>query len=186
MIDVEACISPRSGTVKTTRMRCFLGTWVGYGGCVSDQTSKRLTPVRLERAIRDAYDAELRLADEFTAAAERHAVDADVFRPCMTFGEQAREHALRLRAFAERCEPASDKRVGERDSELQLLSDLRRVYLTTQECWVHLTLVRQAALARGDEELLYRIEPCLGGTLSQLRWVKTQIKTSAARVLTAE
>jgi hypothetical protein len=155
---------------------------------VSDGTSRRLTPTRLERAVRDVYDAQLRLADEFTAAADRHADDAEVFHPCRMFGERSREDAGRLRAFAERCEPANERQHDARleDSELRLLSDLRRLYLTTQGCLVDLTVVHQAALLRDDEELLHRLGPCLEGALTQVSWVEARIKTSAARLLTIE
>jgi hypothetical protein len=155
---------------------------------VSHGISKRLTPTRLERAVRDVYDAQLRLADEFMATADRHAGDAEVFHPCRMFGERLREDAVRLRAFAERCEPADERQPGARleDGELRLLSDLRRLYLTTQGCLVDLTVVHQAALLRGDEELLHRLGPCLEGTLTQVSWVEARIKNSAARLLTFE
>lgn len=155
---------------------------------MSDGASKRLTPTRLDQAVRGVYDAQHRLADEFMATADRHADDAEIFHPCRMFGERSREDALRLRAFAERCEPASERQRAAQleDGEFRLLVDFRRLYLTTHECLVDLTLVRQAALVRGEEELLHRIGPCLEGAVTEVRWVEARIRTMAARVLTGD
>jgi hypothetical protein len=129
---------------------------------------------------------ENRLAQAFTAAAERHAAEPDVFHLCGLFGEQSQEHMSRLRPFAD--DAIADGPGPQEDGEADgsLLDDLTRLFVLTQECWVDATAVRQAALAKRDEKLLAVVDACLEETAAQAKWLTTRIKTTAPQWLTVE
>ena len=149
----------------------------------------------LGQAIRKAHDLELELAGELAAVAERHAADPDVFHLCGMFGGLARDQATRLGALADQYgSPATDgtrSTAGEtacdaREAGLRLLSDLTHLYVLTQECWIGLTALRQAALAKRDQELVETVSACLDETAAQAKWLKTRVKTTAPQALTVD
>jgi hypothetical protein len=149
---------------------------------------------RLGHAIRRAQKVELELADAFTAVAKRHEADPDVFHLCEMLGEQARTHAERFQPFARRYgDVPADRGVGSRNGEdepqtagLSLLCDLTGLYVLAEEAWIKATVVRQAALAKRDRELLDVVTDCLQETAGQAKWLKTRIKTTAPQALTVE
>jgi hypothetical protein len=143
---------------------------------------------RLGEAVRRSRALEERLAAAYGTTAERHAAEPDVFHLCTMFGEQAGEHAARLGPFAERHgagdgrapAPASD------GSDGSLLGDLTRLFVLAQECWIDATIVRQAALAARDAELLDVVTASLEETEAQTKWLKSRVKTTAPQWLTVE
>jgi len=150
-------------------------------------------------AIRQLHEAELRLALEFGRVAERHAGDPDVFHLCQMLAEQCRSQAERLQPLAERsgssdpsgapADSVTAARSEPMDSRsdqpgLVLLSDLNLLYLLAQECWIDATIVRQAAQAKRDRELLETVDSCLEKTTVQSKWLKTRIKATAPQALT--
>jgi ferredoxin-nitrate reductase len=68
----------------------------------------------------------------------------------------------------------------------RLLADLSRLFVLAQECWIDGTVVRQAALAKRDKELISTISTCLEETSTQVKWLQTRIKTTAPQALTIE
>jgi hypothetical protein len=72
------------------------------------------------------------------------------------------------------------------DEGARLLSDLTHLYVLAQACWIDGTVVRQAALAARDEELLAAVDGCLEETSAQVKWLRTRIKAVAPQVLTVE
>ena len=146
---------------------------------------------RLGDAVQLSYDLETRLGRAFGELAERHAADADVFHICSMFAEQCSSQAARLRPHAERLSgteastgPTIAGRVDRDEQGTDLLANLTGAFLLAQECWITATVVRQAALAARDEELLPVISSCLDETSTQLRWLETRIKTTAPQALT--
>ena len=149
---------------------------------------------RLGSAIRRAHDAESELAKAFAGVAERHVDEPDVFHLCTTLGEQSKEQAARLLPFAERYDGANGGPAAtaarpapdEAEPGTRLLADLSHLFVLAQECWIDATIVRQAALAKRDEELISTISSCVDGTVAQVKWLQTRIKTTAPQALTIE
>jgi hypothetical protein len=149
---------------------------------------------RLGTAIRRSHYVEAELARTFAGVAERHADEPDVFHLCTMLGEQSKEHAARLLPFAQRyrgLEAGASATVAqptpvETGPGSRLLADLSHLFVLAQECWIDGTVVRQAALAKRDKELVSTISACLEETSTQVRWLQTRIKTTAPQALTIE
>jgi hypothetical protein len=147
-------------------------------------------------AVRELHDAELALAAGLRAAAERHPNEHDVFHLARTLAEQCDTHAEALRPHLERygerpgsaevlalengLEPAAHGTAP----ELALLHDLQRLYLLAEEVLIDATMVKQAAMATRDAELLAAVTASMSETEVQVKWLKTKIKTAAPQALT--
>jgi hypothetical protein len=140
---------------------------------------------RLGRAVERACEREGDLAAAYAAVSERHADEPDVFHLSGMFAGNAEELASKLRPLAER---DGDDRGGAEAFEPaeSLLSDLSRLFVLAQECWIDATILRQGALAERDEELLEVADDCLQATAGQTKWLRTKIKTTAPQWLTVE
>ena len=134
----------------------------------------------LADAIGRLQEAQLRLAGTYATVAEEHAVEPDIFHLCRSFAEQTRSHADRLRPFAE----GSVSEPGHGKGGLGLLHDLTGLFLLGQECWIRETIVRQAAQAAREKEVLDAVSACLEETNARVKWLKTRIKSIAAQKLT--
>ena len=155
-------------------------------------------------ALKQLYEAEEELADEYVKAGERLAAEHDVWYDCQRLAEQCHSHADALRPFAARheqeLEPADDDTVGETstaalrhklsemlgrrpESGLLLLRSLRQLYLQAQEVSFHWIIAGQLAQATRDPELLAVVDELHRETLTQIKWLKTQVKQSSPQAL---
>jgi hypothetical protein len=155
-------------------------------------------------ALKLLYEAEEELADEYVKAGERLAAEHDVWYDCQRFAEQCHRHADALRPFAaqqeQELDPADDDTVGETstaalrrklsemlgrrpESGLLLLRSLRQLYLQAQEVSFHWIVAGQLAQATRDPELLALVDELHRETLTQIKWLKTQVKQSSPQAL---
>jgi hypothetical protein len=165
--------------------------------------------VNLDNAIRTVLDAEAALAKRLLAVGERHAAEHDVYHLGHTLARQAAGHVTRLTPFAERYwaraprpatrgagnAPGILKAVRHRGAQLigraetpglLLLRDLRETYLLAQEVEIAWVILRQAALAVRDGDLLDVIGRCHEETETCGKWLRTRIKETAPQILTAD
>jgi hypothetical protein len=155
-------------------------------------------------ALKELYRAEEELADEYVTVGERLAAEHDVWYDCKRFAEQCHAHADAIRPFASAHEedlpPADDATVGETttaalrhklsealgrrpESGLLLLRSLRQLYLQAQEVSFHWIVAGQLAQATRDHELLAVVDELHRETLTQIKWLKTQVKQSSPQAL---
>jgi hypothetical protein len=155
-------------------------------------------------ALKELYRAEEELADEYVRVGERLAAEHDVWYDCKRFAEQCHAHADAIRPFAsaheEQLPPADDATVGETttaalrhklsealgrrpESGLLLLRSLRQLYLQAQEVSFHWIVAGQLAQATRDHELLAVVDELHRETLTQIKWLKTQVKQSSPQAL---
>lgn len=159
---------------------------------------------KIGMALRDLYRAEEELADEYVKVGERLAVEQDVWYDCKRFAEQCHMHADAIRPFAARHEqeldPPDDDTVGETttaalrhklsellgrrpESGLLLLASLRQLYVQAQEVSFHWIVAGQLAQATRDQELLTLVDELHRETLTQIKWLKTQVKLASPQAL---
>jgi hypothetical protein len=155
-------------------------------------------------ALRELYRAEEELADEYVKAGERLAAEHDVWYECKRFAEQCHAHAEAIRPFAsehdEELPPSDDATVGETttaalrhklselvgrrpESGLLLLRSLRQLYLQAQEVSFDWIVAGQLAQATRDPELLSLADDLHRETLTQIKWLKTQVKQASPQAL---
>ncbi|HET7648184.1 MAG TPA: hypothetical protein VFK17_06405 [Gaiellaceae bacterium] len=155
-------------------------------------------------ALKELYRAEEELADEYVKVGERLAAEHDVWYDCKRFAEQCHRHAEAIRPFAaeheERLPPADDDTVGETstaalrhklsealgrrpESGLLLLRSLRQLYLQAQEVSFHWIVAGQLAQATRDHELLALVDELHRENLTQIKWLKTQVKQASPQAL---
>ena len=136
--------------------------------------------------------AEEELATSFRTVGDGHADEPDVYGICRLLAGQcdAHEQALRpvLDRYGERPDDEPDRlHVGAiettRTGPLGLLRDLQDQHQLTQMVDNTYVLVRQAAQALRDEELLGVIGSCQGETETQVAWVNTRMKQAAPQAL---
>jgi hypothetical protein len=155
-------------------------------------------------ALKELHRAEEELADEYVKVGERLAVEHDIWYDCKRFAEQCHMHANAIRPFAykheEQLPPAGDETVGETttaalrhklaealgrrpESGLLLLRSLRQLYLQAQEVSFHWIIAGQLAQATRDHELLALVDELHRETLTQIKWLKTQVKQASPQAL---
>jgi hypothetical protein len=155
-------------------------------------------------ALRELYEAEEELADEYVKVGERLAAEHGVWYDCKRFAEQCHLHADAIRPFASKHEqqlpPADDDTVGETttaalrhklsealgrrpESGLLLLRSLRQLYLQAQDVSFHWIIAGQLAQATRDPQLLTLVDELHRETLTQLKWLKAQVKEAAPQAL---
>jgi hypothetical protein len=155
--------------------------------------------------LRALHRGERRLADDLTAAAERHAAEHEVHHVATDLAAWSREHVRRLADHAENQglhlgpdpDPPSDgllgtlrhkasQALGSRpEPGLLLLRDLRELHLAATENSLHWEMLAQAAQATKDDGLLALASDCHPRTLRQMRWTNTLIKELSPQVLTS-
>jgi hypothetical protein len=157
-------------------------------------------------ALKELYRAEEDLADEYVKVGERLAVEHEVYYACKRFAQQCHLHAETLRAYADRYDeqlpPADDAEVGETttaalrhkvaellgrrpESGLLLLRSLRQLYLQAQEVSFHWIVAGQIAQATRDPKLLSVVDRLHRETLTQIKWLKSQVKEASPQALVA-
>jgi hypothetical protein len=155
-------------------------------------------------ALKELYRAEEELADEYVKVGERLAAEHDVWYDCKRFAEQCHSHADAIRPFAamheEELPPVADETVGETttaglrhkvsealgrrpESGLLLLRSLRQLYLQAQEVSFDWIVAGQLAQATRDQELLAVVDELHRETLTQIKWLKTQVKQASPQAL---
>jgi hypothetical protein len=158
-------------------------------------------------ALEELYRAEEELADEYVKVGERLAAEHDVWYDCKRFAGQCHMHANAIRPFAakheEQLPPADDDTVGETstaalrhalaellgrrpESGLLLLRSLRQLYLQAQEVSFHWMIAGQLAQATRDRELLAVVDDLHRETLTQIKWLKTQVKLASPQALVVD
>jgi hypothetical protein len=155
-------------------------------------------------ALKELYRAEEELADEYVKVGERLAAEHDVWYECREFAQQCHAHAEALRPFAalhgEELDAPDDETVGETttaalrhklsellgrrpESGLLLFRSLRQLHLQAQEVSFHWIVAGQLAQATRDPELLALVDDLHRETLTQIKWLKTQVKQSSPQAL---
>lgn len=140
-------------------------------------------------------ESESTLARSYREVAEAHSDEPDIHFLCRTLASQCENHRTQLDGVIERIgrapsddEPErlhADAIEEARTGPLGVLRDLQDLYLLatlTDSTW---TVVKQAAQALMDQELLTVIEDCQKETSVQLRWLITRIKQAAPQTLIA-
>jgi hypothetical protein len=132
------------------------------------------------------------LAQSFRLVAEHHGDEPDVHELCLTLAEQCDDHTHRLRPVIARYgerpddEPErfhADAVTEGRTGPVGLLRDLQDLHLLASLVDVAGTVLRQAALALRDEELLALLEDCHAETANQEAWLLTRMKQAAPQAL---
>jgi hypothetical protein len=162
---------------------------------------------KIGMALKELYRAEEELADEFVKVGERLAAEHDVWYDCGRFAEQCHAHAGAIRPFAARYEqqlnPPDDDTVGETttatlrhklsevlgrrpESGLLLVRSLRQLYLQAQEVSFHWIIAGQLAQATRDHELLAVVDDLHRETLTQIKWLKAQVKQASPQVFVVD
>ena len=150
---------------------------------------------KLGAAIERLHDAERTLARDYETVGERHAAEHDVHHLVQVLAQQCEGHAAELRQFGGRYPaPGTHESVPTflagadegRPAEpgLRLLDDLRGLFLGTQDVAVRWVVIRQAALAKRDRELLALATACHEETTVQTHWLLTRMKEAAPQALT--
>jgi hypothetical protein len=157
-------------------------------------------------ALKQLYEAEEELADEYVKTGERLAAEHGVWYACKRFAEQCHLHAETLRALAEPYEqqlpPADDSTVGETttaalrhklseligrrpESGMLLMRSLQQLYLQAQEVSFHWMIAGQIAQVIRNAELLALVAELHRETLTQIKWLKSQVKEASPQAYVA-
>jgi hypothetical protein len=140
-------------------------------------------------------EAEHTLAESFRQVADSHGDEPDVHLLCQTLASQCDAHRAQLTPVMARYGPGEPDdepdrlhadALGEpRTGPLGLLRDLQDLYLLANFTDISWTMVKQAAEALRDTELLSIVTQSEKQTAVQLQWLKTRMKQSAPQALIA-
>jgi hypothetical protein len=156
-------------------------------------------------ALNELRRAEEELADEYTKVGERLASEHDVWYETKKFAQQCHLHVetlARLAAPYADLAPPDDSEPGETttaalrhklsellgrrpESGLLLLRSLRQLYVQAHEVSFMWICAGQIAQAARDPELLAAVDELHRETLTQIKWLKTQVKVAAPQALVA-
>jgi hypothetical protein len=159
--------------------------------------------VKFDLAINDVQDAEMELAKELIALAERHHAESDVYDLSLARAHVCAEHVWRLRPFAERYDAdvvdvedattpgfvdtlrhaAAGALSHAPASAVALLHDLRNAYAKAHATEISWIMLEQASRAARDLELLTVVCLALAETEQTGKWLKAKVKDSAAQAL---
>jgi rubrerythrin len=138
------------------------------------------------------HRAEIDLADGFRQVAEAHKDEPDIHGLCQKLAIECERHAEALRPIVERYgsnhedEPdrlSQDLFQGTRTGGLGLVRDLQDLYIMASDVDITWVVLGQAAQALGDRELLQVVTSFDHETATQLKWLKTRIKSAAPQAL---
>jgi hypothetical protein len=157
-------------------------------------------------ALNELRRAEEELADEYAKVGERLASEHDVWYETKKFAQQCHLHVETLARLAARYDadlaPPDDSEPGETttaalrhklsellgrrpESGLLLLRSLRQLYVQAHEVSFMWICAGQIAQAARDPELLAAVDELHRETLTQIKWLKTQVKVAAPQALVA-
>jgi hypothetical protein len=157
--------------------------------------------VKIDQALEELHAAENDLARQLLALAEEHRGEHEVHHVARDLAVWSQGHVRRLAEFGGQYgleldpEPAGDPslahrvrhrvvdRLGRTDPGVQLLRDLRAVYVDASGVSVDWELIAQAAQGVRDRDLLRLASDCHPDTLRQARWANSQLKEKATQVL---
>lgn len=132
------------------------------------------------------------LAQSFRQLADGHGDEPDVYHLCHTLAQQCDEHERRLAPIVQRYgeqpddEPErfhAEAMTQSRSGPLGLLRDLQDMHTLVAFVDTTWTVVKQAALALRDEELLEVTKQCESQTKLQQDWLSTRLKQAAPQAL---
>lgn len=150
--------------------------------------------------------AESVLADAWLRAGERESVDQEFLYNARHFHEQGVQHIARLAEFAPKYGADVDPKtgrdsfhgllgktrhrisvlVGRRpESGLLLLRDQRMLFTLGYATSFHWIVMGQVAQATRDHGLLTMSSQCHKDVLTQIKWLKSEIKVASPQVLCA-
>jgi hypothetical protein len=138
------------------------------------------------------HRAEQVLAESLHTLGDGHADEPDVYEATLLLAKQAEAHVRRLQPAVERYGEQPDDEPDRlhavalpepRSGPLGLLRDLQDVHLMATFVDATYKLVKQAALALRDEELLEAIAACEGETAIQVDWLAMRASVSAPQAL---
>jgi hypothetical protein len=138
------------------------------------------------------HRAQTNLADAYRDVGGAHRAEPDVQHECIRFARQCDHHAELLAPIVDRYgEDADDEPdrlhsemfKGTRTGGLGLLRDLHDLYLMATECDISWIVVGQAAKGARDGELEDVVGRCESETTTQLKWLRTRMKSAAPQAL---
>jgi hypothetical protein len=158
--------------------------------------------VKLGLAIDEVQDAELDLAKQLIALAERHQQESDVYHTGLARAHVCADHIWQLRPFVEAYE-AHSVNIGEETtpglldtlrqglkaigltpvSGVALLHDLRDVYVTAHRVEIDWIVLQQAAKSARATELIAVTLGCAEEAEQTWKWLRTRIKETAPQAL---
>ena len=136
--------------------------------------------------------AEQVLASSYRQVAEGHGAEPDVYHLCQTLAQQCDQHEHALAPVTERYgeqpddEPERLHAVGistTRTGPVGLIRDLQDLYLLANLVDVTWMMVKQAALALRDDQLVAVVGQCEAQIEVQLAWLMTRMKQAAPQAL---
>ena len=136
--------------------------------------------------------AEQMLASSYRQVAEGHGAEPDVYHLCQTLAQQCDQHEHALAPVTERYgeqpddEPERLHAVGissTRTGPVGLIRDLQDLYLLASLVDVTWMVVKQAALALRDDQLVAVVGQCDAQIKVQLSWLTTRMKQAAPQAL---
>ena len=139
--------------------------------------------MRIGPLLAHLLDLETGYAAELRAAAERHRDDHDVFHQCQTFAATADRRLQRLEPVGQRYGGEPEWQSAVASESVDLLEDLRALYLRAQELAITWVMASQAAKAARDQELLTLSTECQSEVEAHAKWFTTRIKTGAPQAL---
>jgi len=159
--------------------------------------------MKLGLAIDDVQDAEMELAKQLVALADKHLSDSDVYHMSLARAHACAEHVWRLRPFIERYDAhavdvedattpgfletlrkGAATAIGHAPiSGVVLVKDLRDVYVVAHGAEINWIILQQAAKAARDSQLLEVVGTCHEEAEQTWKWLRTHIKVSAPEAL---
>ena len=153
-------------------------------------------------AIDAVQDAELELAKQLIALAEKHQQESDVYHMSLARAHVCADHIWQLRPFVEPYEAhavdvgeattpgfldtlrQSMKAIGQQPvAGLALLHDLGDVYVLAHRVEIDWIVLQQAAKAARATELLAVTGTCAEEAEQTWKWLRTRIKETAPQAI---
>ena len=158
--------------------------------------------MKIGAAIDDVQDAELELARQLLALADKHVQESDVYHMSLARAHACAEHVWQLRPFVDRY-GAHAVDVGDATtpglldtlrqgmkalghtpvSGAALLHDLREVYVLAHRVEIDWIVLQQASKAARAADLLAVTAACAEEAEQTWKWLRTRIKETAPEAL---
>lgn len=157
--------------------------------------------MKIDIVLRDLHKNENALMLELLRLSERYKSVHEVYHIARDVAGWSRTHVHKLAEIGPdygveldpepKNEHALGKAVREKISDVEagrglsmdLLADLRTVYLRAAELSVDWEMLAQAAQAARDEKLLGLASECHPSTLRQMRWANSTIKSESPQII---
>ncbi|WP_255950638.1 hypothetical protein [Streptomyces odontomachi] len=132
------------------------------------------------------------LGDSYRTVSDGHGADSDVHWTTARFARQCTAHAQALAPVLDRYAPAEEPAperlhvqglASVRNGPAGLLRDLQDLYQLTNLVDITWTLIRQAASAVRDRDLIDLTHQCGQETTAQLDWTRMRMKVAAPQTL---